>query len=358
MKLVKSVGSLIAVVVVLTVTLPTLPATPPAFAVTGTTGVSPSSGSSQGGVAVTIVGTDFQPGTCTAGEMTGVTTVGFNNTPGTPPVGAATSVVVVNDTTITAMAPSGPSGGTATVTITQGVPASACTAFATTVTGGAYSYLTPAMTGITPASGPGGTPISVTGINLHGTDSVTIGGVPATGVVVNSAGTMVNATAGPSGAGTAVVCVDNAADGNPAVCGPVTFTYTVPTFTPTAAPTRTPTVTVTPTTVPTPVGGVAVTGTVVGVAPAGFRSPASNPPGAHLVPTAHVVMIDQVSGAGFGTHTAFNGNFSLSVPPGTYRMSIADNDDDSGQTDCALVAGAACGHILFQQLVSTSAIMP
>ena len=96
-------------------------------------------------------------------------------------------------------------------------------------------------------------------------------------------------------------------------------------------------------------------GIVAGVAPGGLRSPASSPPGAHLVPSAHIVMVDQVSGAGFGTHTGSNGSFSLSVPPGTYRMSIADNDDDRGQTDCAATAGTPCGHLILTQIVTVPA---
>ncbi|MGC2502262.1 MAG: IPT/TIG domain-containing protein, partial [Silvibacterium sp.] len=75
-----------------------LTAAAPALTVTS---VSPNNGSTEGGTAVTITGTNFASGA----------TVSFGGT-------AATNVVVVNSTTITAMTPAG-SAGAVTVTVTN-----------------------------------------------------------------------------------------------------------------------------------------------------------------------------------------------------------------------------------------------
>ncbi len=109
------------------------------------TGVSPTGGPTVGGTLVTITGTSF----------TGATAVDFGTT-------AATNVTVVNDTTITADSPAGT--GTVDVTVTTPGGTSATSA------ADQFTYVAaPTVTGLSPTSGSdaGGTPVTITGTNLH-----------------------------------------------------------------------------------------------------------------------------------------------------------------------------------------------
>jgi len=359
----KFIGLGASLLMILALSLPVAPLATPALAVTGVTSVAPTSGGTGGGTAVTITGVDFMPGTCTAAEMTPVTTVVFDSA-GTP--APATSVVVTSDTTITAVTSSHVAGPPAVgVSVTQGVPPSACTAAATGPITGAtlYTYVNPTLAGISPSGGPttGGTVVTITGTNLEGTTSVTIDGVaaPITGTPTS---TSITATTGPHPvAGTFVVCVDNPAAPTPNTCGPITFSYGVATLTPIPG-TATTTVTAIP-------GVQTVSGVVVGTGPLALIGPrvlatgvTGAPSGSHRVPRAHVVLVNQSTGAAFGTHTAgteggpyaaTDGTFSITgVPPGSYRLSVADSDDESGQTGCASVASTACGHLINQQIIT------
>ena len=135
------------------------------------TGVSPSSGSTAGGTAVTISGTNFATG---AGVTFGAT--------------AATNVVVVSSTTITATTPAG-SAGAVTVTVTN--PGSLSGSLAS-----GYTYVvTPTVTSVSPNNGPpaGGTSVTITGTNFAAEATVTFGSAAATNVVVMSA-TQITAT--------------------------------------------------------------------------------------------------------------------------------------------------------------------
>ena len=147
------------------------------------TSVSPSSGSTLGGTAVTITGTNFAAGA----------TVTFGSA-------GATNVVVVSSTTITATTPAG-SAGAATVTVTN------LGALAGSLTNG-YTYVVPpTVTGVSPSSGTtaGGTAVTITGTNFATGATVTFGGTAATNVaVVNS--TTITATT-PAGSGTVTVTV-------------------------------------------------------------------------------------------------------------------------------------------------------
>jgi formylglycine-generating enzyme required for sulfatase activity/CxxC motif-containing protein (DUF1111 family)/subtilisin-like proprotein convertase family protein len=144
--------------------------------------VSPNVGPTTGGTAITITGTN----------LTGTSSVSVGGN-------AATSVVVVNATTVTAVTPSG-AAGAANVSLT--------TPYGSPTASGAFTYQlygTPTISSVSPNTGStsGGTAITITGTNLTGASSVTIGGVAATSVSVVSSTTVTAVTpAGTAGAKT------------------------------------------------------------------------------------------------------------------------------------------------------------
>jgi hypothetical protein len=144
------------------------------------TSFSPTSGPV--GQAVDIQGTNF----------TGATSVKFNGT-------ADPSFVVNSASDISAHVPTGASSGTISVTTSQGTGTSS-TSF--TVTGGANP---PTVTSFTPASGPVGTNVSITGTGFLGATSVAFNGTAASNYTVNS-DTSINANV-PSGATTGKIAV-------------------------------------------------------------------------------------------------------------------------------------------------------
>jgi hypothetical protein len=155
------------------------------------TSVSPNSGTTLGGTAVTITGTNFAAGaTATFGGA------------------AATNVVVANSTTITATTPAG-SGGAVTVTV-------AVSGQNGSLTNGYTYVVAPTITSVSPNNGPtaGGTAVTITGTNFAAGARVTFGGTAATNVVVVN-GTTITATtpAHSSGAVTVTVTV-NGQSGN------------------------------------------------------------------------------------------------------------------------------------------------
>lgn len=149
------------------------PASPPTV-----TSVSPTAGPTSGGTTVLITGTNF--GNSTAVKF-GATSAGFT----------------VNSTTqITAIAPAG-SAGTVDVRVTTSAGTSPTSA------ADQFTYLAPpAVTSISPASGPaaGGTAVTINGSNFSGATAVTFGATAASGFTVNSA-SQITATA-PGGTGT------------------------------------------------------------------------------------------------------------------------------------------------------------
>ena len=191
--------------------------------------VSPSSGPTAGGTAVTITGTN----------LSGATAVDFESN-------AATSVDVVSSTSITATSPAG-SAGVTDVTVTT--PAG-------TSTIGSPDHFTyiaaPTVTAVSPSSGPtaGGTGVTITGTNLTGATTVDFGATAATSVVVVSS-TSITATSPTGSAG--VVDVTVTTPGGTSTTGsPDEFTYV-------AAPTVS---SVSPASGPTGGGtGVTITGT-------------------------------------------------------------------------------------------------
>jgi hypothetical protein len=147
------------------------------------TSIAPATGTTAGGTAVTLTGTNFAAGA----------TVTIGGT-------AATSVAIVSATSITAVTPAGAAGARdVRVTLTGGQSA--------TLTGG-FTYTapqtpSPTLTSIAPVSGPtaGGTAVTLAGTNFAAGASVTVGGASATSVVVVSSTRITAVTpAGTAGA--------------------------------------------------------------------------------------------------------------------------------------------------------------
>ncbi|QGF23126.1 IPT/TIG domain-containing protein [Raineyella fluvialis] len=128
--------------------------------------LSPSTGSTSGGVLVTITGTG----------LTGATAVMFGTV-------AATNVVVVSDTQLTATSPAMKTAGGIDITVTT--PGGTT---ATTPTDRFTFADVPTLTQVSPAAGPtaGGTTVTITGTGLTGATAVMFGTVAATNVVVVS----------------------------------------------------------------------------------------------------------------------------------------------------------------------------
>jgi hypothetical protein len=157
------------------------------LAVPAVTGISPVSGPTAGGTRVTIIGTGFS----------GPAQVVFGTT-------LATSVVVNSATEITATSPAGT--GAVDVTVITPGGTSAVTA------ADQFTYgLAPAVTGVSPASGPagGGTTVTIAGRGFTGATRVNFGTAAATNVAIDS-DTQITATS-PAGAGTVDVTVINPA---------------------------------------------------------------------------------------------------------------------------------------------------
>ena len=153
------------------------------------TSITPSTGTANGGTAVTITGTGFLAGA----------TVKLGGT-------AATGVSVVNSTSITATTPAH-AGGAVSVAVTNTDAQSG-----TLNNGYTYTVTNPAptVTAITPNSGTanGGTAVTITGTGFLAGAGVSLGGTSATGVtVVNS--TSITATTGAHAAGAVSVVVTN-----------------------------------------------------------------------------------------------------------------------------------------------------
>jgi hypothetical protein len=129
------------------------------------TKLDPNSGSMAGGDTVTLTGT----------RLTGTTSVTVDGI-------LATNITVVSDTQITFITPEGWAPVATTVTVT--------TPGGETVKSGAFTYVAkPTISSLLPNRGPlaGGTTVILTGTNLTGATSVSVGGSPAKAFSVNSA---------------------------------------------------------------------------------------------------------------------------------------------------------------------------
>jgi streptogramin lyase len=158
--------------------------TPNAFSKPAVTSLSPQTGPSAGGSAVTITGT----------HLTGATAVNFGAT-------GATSFTVNSATSITATSPAG--SGTVDVTVTTPEGTSSANP-----PGDSFAYEgAPTVTKLQPTKGPveGGTTVTITGTHLTGATAVNFRATGATSFTVNSA-TSITATS-PAGSGTVDVTV-------------------------------------------------------------------------------------------------------------------------------------------------------
>ncbi|MEY4173189.1 MAG: hypothetical protein RI900_354, partial [Actinomycetota bacterium] len=162
--------------------------------------VSPGQVASVGGTPITVSGRYF----------TGATAVKVRGV-------AASSVVVVNDTTITCVAPAGPIGAGSVEVI--GPLGSGTRVNAVTFIGA------PSIDSISPSQGPasGGTLVSIWGVNFGDLSSivVTIGGVPATNLVMTSFD-RIQVTAPPGTAGAKPVVLSSVGGSATVASG---FTY-------------------------------------------------------------------------------------------------------------------------------------
>jgi hypothetical protein len=198
------------------------------------TSVTPNSGTTAGGTAMTITGTGFLAGA----------TVSLGGT-------AAAGVAVVNSTTITATTAAHASGAVNVVVTNSDMRSG-------TLPNG-YTYVSsnpaPTVVNVTPPSGTtaGGTAVTITGTGFLTGATVSLGGTSATGVtVVNS--TTITATTATHGAGAVNVVVTNTDTRNGSL--PNGYTYVSSNPAPTVA-------TVTPPS-GTTAGGTAVTITGTG----------------------------------------------------------------------------------------------
>jgi outer membrane protein assembly factor BamB len=168
------------------------------------TGVSPSSGPSTGGTSVTITGTN----------LTGASAVDFGGM-------AAASFTVTNDTSIKATSPAGSS--TVDVHVTTGGGTSGVNQ-----PGDEFTFNPPpppTVTGLSPASGPAGTSVAITGSGFTGATAVHFGANP--GSLTLNSDSSITATA-PGGTGTVDVTVTTSG-GTSAVNQPADqYTYTLP----------------------------------------------------------------------------------------------------------------------------------
>ena len=168
-------------------------------------GLSPASGPPAGGTTVTITG----------GAFTGATKVVFGGV-------AATSFNVVSDTQIIAVSPAQTGAHYIVVTGPGGTSALVGAAIYT------YKVAAPAITSISPSSGPlaGGTSVTITGSGFTGATKVAFGGVAATSFNVVSA-TQITAVSPAQAAGSHYIVVTGPGGTSPTVAAAI-FTYKPP----------------------------------------------------------------------------------------------------------------------------------
>ena len=167
----------------------------------------PASGPTTGGTSITISGGSFVPGA----------TVSLGGA-------SATNVNVVNGNSLTATT-AARSAGVVDVVVTN--PDGQTGTLVQGFTYQAAATPAPTVTGVNPASGPttGGTSITVSGTGFAAGATMTVGGTPATNVVVTNS-TTITATTPAHAAGTVDVVVTNSDGQSGGKLG--AFTYTAP----------------------------------------------------------------------------------------------------------------------------------
>ena len=123
--------------------------------------------------------TSFAPTSGTPGTSVTVTGSNFTGTTTVTLGGVAAAFTVVSTTTLTLMVPAGAATGAIAVTTPAGTASSSS----------AFTVLAPVangITGFTPASGPAGTSVVVMGNGFASATGVTVGGVAAPYVVLNT----------------------------------------------------------------------------------------------------------------------------------------------------------------------------
>jgi plastocyanin len=140
------------------------------------TSISPNTGSTSGGTDFTISGSNF--------TSTGTTTVTFG--------GAAATIRAVNSSAIAGTTPPHAAGAVDVVVTTGGK---------TVTASGAFTYVAPSVSSISPNTGStaGGTVVNINGTGFQTGAKVTIGGIPATDVnVVSSTSITAKTPIGPA----------------------------------------------------------------------------------------------------------------------------------------------------------------
>jgi hypothetical protein len=243
--------------------------------------ITPNTGSSVGGTAVTITGTNLSAATSV--------TIGGN---------AAVGVVVVNDTTITATTPPGVVSPAVNVVVTTPSGTSGASG------NGLYTYTTPTptVTAIGPTSGStaGGTFVTITGSHFTGATSVTIGGTAVTSFTVSS-DTAITATTGAHAAQVGVDVVVTTPAGNSGTTGNGLYTYGTPPPTVTSI---------------SPNFGPSVGGTAVTITGSAFTGTTAVTIGG-IAATGVVVVDDNHITATTAAHAAGVVNVAVTTPIGT-----------------------------------------
>ena len=282
----------IAIIGVLTLSFATLSAAPSFAAVPTITSVSPTSGSTAGGTAITITGTGFSG---SAGVR-----LGGSMGPACRPL------TVVSATSITCTTPSGTAGAADVKVSNSG------TEFATLTGGFTYTAISaPTITAIAPTSGStaGGTAITITGTGFVAGATVSVGGAACTGVTVVSASSITCTT--PAGTvGAKNVVVTNADTGAATLTGAFTYSAGV------SAPTITSV---------TPTSGSTAGGTAITITGTGFLTGAGVRVGAALRACTSVTVVSATS-------------ITCITPPGS--AGAGDLTVTNTDTGAGLLAGA------------------
>jgi len=173
------------------------------------TSMTPTSGPGSGGTKVTITGTDLQAASAINFGTTAGTSISVNTTGTQVTVNSPAHVVGLVDIRVTTP------GGTSPVT-----------------TADQFTFTGPTITALSPATGPtgGGTTVKITGTSLTGATSVKFGANAATGVTVNTAGTLLTVTAPAGTAGVADITVTTPG-GTSATVAADQYTYVTPSVT-------------------------------------------------------------------------------------------------------------------------------